>query len=79
MPIRRGLIKLQVARAGPGETGGYRMLIAFRSRLRAVFLFALPEQLTTSRTIEVATLRETAALWLAADAQKIAWAVMTDF
>jgi hypothetical protein len=34
-----GLIKLRVARQGQGKRGGYRLLIAFRSKLRAVFQF----------------------------------------
>ena len=34
-----GLIKLRVARLGQGKRGGYRTLIAYRSGVRAVFLF----------------------------------------
>ena len=34
-----GLIKLRVARAGSGKRGGYRTLLAYRARTRAVFLF----------------------------------------
>jgi hypothetical protein len=71
-----GLIKLRVARAGQGKRGGYRMLIAFRSKLRAVFLFGFAKnELDNIEDDQLATLRETAALWLAADAQKIARAV----
>ncbi|NBX72830.1 MAG: type II toxin-antitoxin system RelE/ParE family toxin [Alphaproteobacteria bacterium] len=33
-----GLIKLRVARAGKGKSGGYRTMIAYRTRKRAVFL-----------------------------------------
>ena len=32
-----GLIKQRVARAGQGRSGGYRMLVAYRVRDRAVF------------------------------------------
>lgn len=71
-----GVIKLRVARAGQGKRGGYRMLIAFRSRLRAVFLFGFAKnELDNIEDDQLATLRETAALWLAADSQKIARAV----
>jgi hypothetical protein len=71
-----GLIKLRVARAGQGKRGGYRMLIAFRSNLRAVFLFGFAKnELDNIEDDQLATLRETAALWLAADAQKIAAAM----
>jgi hypothetical protein len=71
-----GLIKLRVARAGQGKRGGYRVLIAFRSNLRAVFLFGFAKnELDNIEDDQLATLRETAALWLVADAQKIAGAL----
>jgi hypothetical protein len=67
-----GLIKQRVARAGQGKRGGYRMLIAFRSKLRAVFLFGFAKNESDNiDDDQLATLRETAALWIAADAQKI--------
>ena len=34
-----GIIKQRVARAGKGRSGGYRTVIAYRARSRAVFLF----------------------------------------
>ena len=34
-----GLIKQRIARPGQGRSGGYRVVIAFRSGDRAVFLF----------------------------------------
>lgn len=34
-----GLIKQRVARKGQGRSGGYRMIIAYRIRNRAVFLY----------------------------------------
>ena len=37
--LGEGLIKLRVARRGQGKRSGYRMLIAFQSKLRAIFLF----------------------------------------
>ena len=45
------------------------MLIAFRSKLRTVFLFGFAKsELDNIDDAQLATLRETAALWLAADA-----------
>ena len=34
-----GIIKQRVARTGQGRSGGYRLLIAYRSGDRAVFLY----------------------------------------
>ncbi len=34
-----GLIKQRVARAGQGRSGGYRMIVAYRVKDRAVFLY----------------------------------------
>lgn len=34
-----GIIKQRVARPGKGKSGGYRTVIAYRARKRAVFLF----------------------------------------
>jgi hypothetical protein len=71
-----GLIKQRVARAGQGKRSGYRMLIGFRSKLRAVFLFGFAKNdLDNIDGDQLATLRETAALWLAADPQKIERAI----
>ena len=71
-----GLIELRVARSGQGKRGGYRMLIAFRSKLRAIFLFGFAKsELDNINDDQLATLRETAALWLAANAQKIERAI----
>jgi hypothetical protein len=67
-----GLIKQRIARKGQGKSGGYRMLIGFRSKLTAVFLFGFAKsELDNIDDDQLATLRETAALWIAADAQKI--------
>jgi len=71
-----GLIKLRVAREGQGKRGGYRVLIAFRSKVRAVFLFGFAKKdVDNIEDDQLATLREIAALWLAADAQKIERAI----
>lgn len=71
-----GLIKQRVARAGQGKRGGYRMLIAFRSKSRAIFLFGFAKnELDNIDDDQLLTLRETAAEWLAADAEKIEKAI----
>jgi len=57
-----GVIKQRVARAGQGRSGGYRMLLAFRSGDRAVFLYGFSK--STQDNIEpdeLLTLREIAA------------------
>jgi hypothetical protein len=55
-----GLIKLRVARPGKGKSGGYRMIVAYRSHDRAVFVFGFtkseqenigPEDLKTAKDI----------------------------
>lgn len=57
-----GLIKQRVAREGQGRSGGYRMLVAYRARGRAVFLygFAKNEQENIGLD-ELESLREIAA------------------
>lgn len=71
-----GLIKQRVAREGQGRSGGYRMLVAYRVRGRAVFLygFAKNEQENIGPD-ELESLREIAAAWLDADAERIAGAI----
>jgi hypothetical protein len=71
-----GIVKLRLARAGQGRSGGYRMLLAYRSGQRAVFLygFAKSERENISDD-ELRTLREIGTTWLAADARQIARAI----
>ena len=38
-----GLIKKHVARVGEGKRGGYRTIIVYRSRTRAIFVFGFPK------------------------------------
>jgi hypothetical protein len=68
-----GVIKQRVARPGQGRSGGFRVLIAYRTDRRAVFLygFAKRERENIGRD-ELTTLREIAAAWLAADGKRIA-------
>jgi hypothetical protein len=71
-----GLLKLRVARPGQGKRGGYRVLFAFRAKLRAVFLFGFAKNdLDNIADDQLATLREISASWLAADAQHIEQAI----
>jgi hypothetical protein len=67
-----GLIKQRVARQGAGLSGGYRVIVAYRAKSRAVFLvrFAKSERENVSAD-ELEFLPEIAGNWLAADAAKI--------
>ena len=61
-----GLIKQRVARMGRGRSGGYRMLVAYRSGERAVFLFGFAKNARENiEPDELETLRELAADMLA--------------
>ena len=74
-----GLIKQRVARAGQGRSGGYRMLLAYRSGERAVFLYGFAKnERENIEDAELLTLREIGAAWLAADAKGIARALLED-
>ena len=71
-----GVIKQRVARLGQGKSGGYRMLIGFRSKRMAVFLFGFAKsELDNIDDDQLATLREIAAAWFAADDKKISQAI----
>lgn len=70
------VIKQRVARQGKGRSGGYRTLIAFRSGTRAVFLYGFSKsERENIDANELATLKEIAAAWMAADEAKIANAI----
>ena len=71
-----GLIKQRVARPGQGRSGGYRTIVAFRAKQRAVFLygFAKNEQENIEPN-ELLTFRSIAADLLAADSARIAEAI----
>ena len=70
------LIKLRVARRGRGRSGGYRLLAAFRSADRAVFLYGFAKnERENIEADELVTLKELAAVWLEADTTKIAKAI----
>lgn len=67
-----GLIKQRIARPGRGRSGGYRLIVAHRTKARAVFLlgFAKNEKENISQN-ELALLRELGRNWLGADALRI--------
>jgi hypothetical protein len=66
------LIKQRVARPGRGRSGGYRMIVGYRVKDRAVFLlgFAKNER-ENIEDDELLTLRSQAERWLVADAVRI--------
>jgi len=56
-----GVIKQRVARPGQGRSGGYRVLLAYRRKTRAVFLFAFAKsERDNIDDNELATLRDIA-------------------
>jgi hypothetical protein len=67
-----GLIKQRVARQGQGRSGGYRVIVAYRAKAKAVFLlgFAKSERENISLD-ELQFLRKLAGNWLAAGSAKI--------
>lgn len=70
------LIKQRVARPGESKSGGYRTLIAFRLRHRAVFLYGFAKnERENIEDKELVTLKEIATAWTAADGTKIARAL----
>jgi hypothetical protein len=71
-----GLIKQRVARSGQGRSGGYRMIVAYRARRRAIFLYAFAknERENISQD-ELQTLRDIGSNWLAANDARVAEAV----
>ena len=71
-----GLIKQRVARKGQGRSGGYRMIVAYREKDRAVFFYGFPksERENIDRD-ELLTMREIAAEFLARDSGQIEEAI----
>jgi hypothetical protein len=74
-----GLIKQRVARPGAGKRGGYRTIIAYRRRDRAVFLYGFAKNAKADLTPdEREELAEIGAEWLRAGDAMIAAAVADD-
>ena len=71
-----GVLKQRVARPGQGRSGGFRVLIAYRPSIRSVFLFGFAKsERGNIDDDELATLRDIAKAWLAADASALERAV----
>ena len=71
-----GIIKQRVARIGQGRSGGYRLLIAYRSGKRAVFLYGFAKsERDNIQTDELETLKEIGAAWLEAKKERLEYAI----
>jgi hypothetical protein len=67
-----GLIKQRVARQGKGRSGGYRIIVAFRAKSRAVFLFGFAKsERENIEPDELVFLRKLAENWLTSDGGRI--------
>lgn len=67
-----GLIKQRVARGRQGRSGGYRMVLGIRGKDRAVFVFGFAKSdMDSIGEKQLASLKEIAAIWLAADEDKL--------
>jgi len=74
-----GLIKLRVGRPGQGRSGGYRMIVAFRAKSRAFFVFAFAKSDRENiEPNELLVLRQVAATWLDASEKRIATGLEQD-
>ena len=71
-----GIIKQRVARKGQGRSGGYRLLIAYRSGKRAVFLYGFAKsERDNIEADELETLKEIGAAWLDAKKERLEYAI----
>lgn len=71
-----GIIKQRVARIGQGRSGGYRLLIAYRSGKRGVFLYGFAKsERDNIQTDELETLKEIGAAWLEAKKERLEYAI----
>jgi hypothetical protein len=71
-----GVIKQRIARTGQGRSSGYRLLIAYRSGDRAVFLYGFAKnERNNIGDDELETLREIGAAWLEAGIERLEQAV----
>ena len=68
-----GLIKQRVARQGKGRSGGYRTIIAYRAKSRAVFLYGFAKsEMENISANQLTAARDIAKKLLAADNAQIA-------
>jgi len=71
-----GIIKQRVARTGQSRSGGYRLLIAYRSGKRAVFLYGFARsERDNIEADELETLKEIGAAWLEAKKERLEYAI----
>jgi hypothetical protein len=64
-----GLIKQRVARQGKGRSGGYRVIVAYRAKERAVFLYAFAKnERENVENDELLSLQRAGDYWLSVDA-----------
>lgn len=71
-----GIIKQRVARTGQGRSGGYRLLIAYRSGNRAVFLYGFAKSERDNIEVDdLETLREIGEAWLDAEEKQLEHAI----
>ena len=71
-----GVIKQRIARQGQGRSGGYRVLLAFRSKDRTIFVYGFAKSDRDNiDDQELAVVREVSASWLAADARMLGLAL----
>ena len=71
-----GIIKQRVARTGQGRASGYRLLIAYRSGKRAVFLYGFAKsERDNIEADELETLKEIGAAWLEAKKERLEYAI----
>jgi hypothetical protein len=71
-----GIIKQRVARTGQGRSGGYRLLIAYRSGKRAVFLYGFAKsERDNIEADELETIKEIGAAWLEAKKERLEYAI----
>lgn len=67
-----GLIKQRLARPGQGRSGGYRVIVAYRVKGRAVFLYGFAKnELDNISPDQLQTFRAIGANWLSASATTI--------
>ena len=72
-----GLIKPRVARQGQGRSAGYRMIVAYCVKSRAVFLYGFAKsERENIDSDELLTAREVGADWLAADDGRLRRAIL---
>jgi hypothetical protein len=67
-----GVIKQRVARPGKGRSGGYRTLIAYRTNVRAIFVYGFAKNAKGNVTAaELAALRQLAREYLGYDQKQV--------